>query len=126
MHRIISEVIFNLNFMESNVSDDQISPLALKQKLADGENILVLDVREPMEYQTAKIEGSILIPLGELAGRVNELDPNQEIITLCHHGMRSQAGLGILVSQGFSAVKNLSGGIDAYSQVADPSIPRYR
>jgi len=126
MHRIISEVIFNLNFMESNVSDDQISPLALKQKLADGENILVLDVREPMEYQTAKIEGSILIPLGELAGRVDELDPNQEIITLCHHGMRSQAGLGILVSQGFSAVKNLSGGIDAYSQVADPSIPRYR
>ncbi|NOY84023.1 MAG: rhodanese [Nitrospirae bacterium] len=112
--------------MESNVSDDQISPLALKQKLADGENILVLDVREPMEYQTAKIEGSILIPLGELAGRVDELDPNQEIITLCHHGMRSQAGLGILVSQGFSAVKNLSGGIDAYSQVADPSIPRYR
>ncbi len=108
------------------MSDDQISPLTLKQKLADGENILVLDVREPMEYQTAKIEGSVLIPLGELAGRVNELDPNQEIITLCHHGMRSQAGLEILVSKGFSAVKNLSGGIDAYSQVADPSIPRYR
>jgi len=108
------------------VSDDQISPLALKQKLADGEDILILDVREPMEYQTAKIEGSVLIPLGELAARTNELDPKQEIITLCHHGMRSQAGLGILVSQGFSTVKNLTGGIDAYAQVADPSIPRYR
>lgn len=106
--------------------DDQISPLVLKQKLVDGETLLILDVREPMEYQRAKIEGSLLIPLGELSTRVNELDPNQEIVTLCHHGMRSQAALGILVSKGFSAVKNLTGGIDAYSQVADPSIPRYR
>lgn len=106
--------------------DDQISPLVLKQKLADGEDLLILDVREPMEYETARIEGSVLIPLGELTARANELNPNQEIVTLCHHGMRSQAGLGILVGQGFRAVKNLTGGIDAYSQVADPSIPRYR
>lgn len=108
------------------MSDDQISPLALKQKLVSGEPVLILDVREPIEYKTAKIEGSVLIPLGELSARVNELDPNQEIVTLCHHGMRSQAGLEILISKGFSTVKNLTGGIDAYSQVADPSIPRYR
>lgn len=106
--------------------NDQISPLELKQKLADGASVLILDVREPIEYQTAKIEGSVLIPLGELASRVEELDPSQEIVTLCHHGMRSQAGLGILVSKGFAHVKNLTGGIDAYAQVADPSIPRYR
>lgn len=106
--------------------DDQISPLELKKKLSDGEAVFVLDVREPVEYKTAKIEGSVLIPLGELSARVNELNPNQEIVTLCHHGIRSQTALGILIGEGFSSVRNLTGGIDAYSQMADPGIPRYR
>ncbi len=119
-------LIFCAYVMEVDVPRDQISPLELKQKLADGASLVILDVREPAEYQTARIEGSILIPLGELATRVEELDPDQEIVTLCHHGMRSQAGLDLLASKGFRRVKNLTGGIDAYAQMADPSIPRYR
>lgn len=108
------------------MNNDQISPLEVKQKQDAGESFLILDVREPIEYQTAKIPGSVLIPLGELQARITELDPDQEIVTLCHHGMRSQSALGILVRNGFKDVKNLSGGIDAYSQVADSRIPRYR
>lgn len=112
--------------MEERVGDDQISPLEVKQNRDSGESFIILDVREPVEYQTAKISDSILIPLGELPTRLGELDPEQDIVTLCHHGMRSQAALGILVQNGFTKVKNLTGGIDAYSQAVDPSIPRYR
>ncbi len=106
--------------------EDQISPIEVKQNRDAGESFIILDVREPVEYQTAKIPDSILIPLGELQARIGELDSEKSYVTLCHHGMRSQAALGILVQNGFKDVKNLSGGIDAYSQMVDPSIPRYR
>ncbi|MFQ5588755.1 MAG: rhodanese-like domain-containing protein [Nitrospiria bacterium] len=106
--------------------NDQISPIEVKQNRETGESFIILDVREPAEYETAKIPDSILIPLGELPARIGELDPEKSYVTLCHHGMRSQAALGILVQHGFKDVKNLSGGIDAYSQTVDPGIPRYR
>ncbi len=104
----------------------QISPLELKQKKERGESFLLLDVREQMEFQFARIPDSMLIPLAQLPSRLGELDPDQEIITVCHHGVRSLTALGILVKNGFTKVKNLTGGIDAYSLTADPSIPRYR
>lgn len=104
----------------------QISPLEVKEKVGEGTPFLLLDVREPWEYEAAHIPGSVLIPLGQLQARMNELDPNQEIVTVCHHGIRSQTALAILVQNGFQNVKNLSGGIDAYSLTADPTIPRYR
>jgi rhodanese-related sulfurtransferase len=104
----------------------QISPQELKQKKERGEPFLLLDVREPVEFQFARIPDSILIPLAQLPSRLGELDPEQEIITVCHHGVRSLTALGILVKNGFTKVKNLTGGIDAYSVTADPSIPRYR
>jgi rhodanese-related sulfurtransferase len=108
------------------VSSYQISPLEVKEKREEGESFILLDVREPSEYQAAHIDGSLLIPLGQLSTRMNELDPDKEIITLCHHGIRSQTALGLLVRAGFKNVKNLTGGIDAYSVTADPTIPRYR
>jgi len=108
------------------LDNDQISALEVKQNRDNGEGFILLDVREPMEYQIAHIPDSVLIPLGELPARIGELDPEKEIVTMCHHGMRSQSALGILLQNGFTKVKNLSGGIDAYSQIADSSIPRYR
>ncbi|MDC4205161.1 MAG: rhodanese-like domain-containing protein [Candidatus Manganitrophus sp.] len=97
------------------------------QKKKDrGEPFLLLDVREQVEFDFARIPDSVLIPLSQLPSRIGELDPEQEIVTVCHHGVRSLTALGILVKNGFTNVKNLTGGIDAYSVTADPSIPRYR
>ena len=108
------------------MDNSQISPQEVKQNIGNGDSFILLDVREPMEYKIAHLPDSVLIPLGELPARLGELDPEQEIVTMCHHGMRSQSALGILRQNGFTKVKNLSGGIDAYSQMADPSIPRYK
>ncbi len=108
------------------MDNNQISPLEVKENRDAGEDFIILDVREPMEYEIAHIPDSVLIPLGQLLSRIAELDPSKAIVAMCHHGMRSQSALNILLQNGFSNVKNLSGGIDAYSQTVDPSIPRYR
>lgn len=108
------------------MSPNQISPMEVKEKIEAREPFILLDVREPWEYQTAHLSGSVLIPLGQLPSRITELDPEKEIVTLCHHGIRSQTALALLVRAGFKNVKNLTGGIDAYSVTADPTVPRYR
>ncbi len=97
----------------------------LKQKLDRGEKIILIDVREPWEYNTAKIEGAQLIPLGTLGAEFKKLDPNAEIVMHCHMGMRSMDATQFLLQQGFKNVKNLTGGINAWSQQIDPSVPRY-
>lgn len=104
----------------------QISPADLKERKEKGDALLLLDVREPVEFEFARIPDSVLIPLAQLPSRLGELDPEAEIITICHHGVRSLTALNILIRNGFANVKNLTGGIDAYSRVADPGIPRYR
>ena len=83
-----------------------------------------LDVREPWEFALARVPGAILIPLGELADRVGELDRSRPVIAYCHHGVRSLHALQILQGAGFTDLAHLSGGIDAYSCL-DPSVPRY-
>lgn len=98
----------------------------LKDRLDKGEKIFLLDVREPHEYSMAKIEGSVLIPLGTLPDSLNQLNRDDEIVALCHRGMRSADAVGFLLQQGFSNVKNLIGGIDAWSVEVDSSVPRYR
>ncbi|MBI1807558.1 MAG: MBL fold metallo-hydrolase [Ignavibacteria bacterium] len=102
----------------------QISVEQLKEKLEKGEQPVVVDVREPSEYQKANI-GAKLIPLGEIPKRLNELDKNAEIIVHCHHGGRSQRAVEFLYENGFKNVKNLVGGIDAWSVKIDPKVPRY-
>jgi rhodanese-related sulfurtransferase len=97
----------------------------LKTRMDKGDPIYLLDVREPHEYSLAKIEGSALIPLGQLPHSLNQLDPNAEIVAYCHKGMRSADAVGFLLQQGFSNVKNLIGGIEAWSIEIDPSVPRY-
>jgi rhodanese-related sulfurtransferase len=86
---------------------------------------LLLDVREPWEHQTARIEGSKLVPLGEVAERLGELDQQQEVVAICHHGGRSMQVAMFLEKNGFSKVHNLSGGMDAWSKSVDPSVPVY-
>jgi len=103
-----------------------ITPRELKDRLDKGEQIFILDVREPWEYSLAKIEGSVLIPLGSLPQSLDKLDRNAEIVAHCHHGMRSADAMGFLLQQGFAKVKNLVGGIDAWSVQIDPTVPRYR
>jgi rhodanese-related sulfurtransferase len=87
---------------------------------------LLLDVREPWEFKTASLPESILMPMGEVSSRAHqELDPDQPIVVLCHHGMRSLSVTMWLRNQGFEHVQSLAGGIDRWSRVIDPSIPRY-
>ena len=97
----------------------------LKDRLDKGDKVFLLDVRAPHEFSMAKIEGSTLIPLGTLPQSLNQLDPADEIVALCHKGMRSADAVGFLLQLGFSNVKNLVGGIDAWSVEIDHSVPRY-
>jgi adenylyltransferase/sulfurtransferase len=92
-----------------------------------GDSFLLLDVREPDEFERAHIEGATLIPLGELEARVEELAQwrGGRVVAQCHHGGRSAAACQILLAQGFGDVANLVGGIDAWSLTVDPDVPRY-
>ncbi|MDE2040377.1 MAG: hypothetical protein KGO96_14200 [Elusimicrobia bacterium] len=94
---------------------------ALRQKK---EPHFLLDVREPDEYEICRIEGSTLIPLGQLDKRLSELPKDKPLVVHCHHGGRSARAVNLLTSRGFSA-SNLAGGIDAWSEQIDPSVPRY-
>jgi adenylyltransferase/sulfurtransferase len=103
----------------------QISPTELKRKLDSGEdNIFVLDVREPHEYQIANL-GAKLIPLGDLPARAGELDPSRNIVVHCRSGARSQKASELLAQNGFKNVQNLAGGILAWSDQVDSTIAKY-
>jgi rhodanese-related sulfurtransferase len=101
-----------------------ITPAELKGRLERGERPELLDVREPWEFELARLEGSKLIPLSELPDRFTELDPAAETVVICHHGSRSAYATRALGQAGFRKVLNLEGGLDAYADV-DGSVPRY-
>lgn len=102
-----------------------ISPTELKTRLDKGEKLVLLDVREQWEYDLAKLNGSTLIPLATLPQSLSKLDPKSEIICICHHGMRSADATNFLLQQGYPNVKNLVGGIDAWSTQVDRAVQRY-
>jgi rhodanese-related sulfurtransferase len=105
---------------------DQVSPQqALKLLHEDAGSVLLLDVREDDERETARIEPSIHIPMARIADRIDELPKDRKIIVYCHHGSRSMMVAGFLEGEGFDDISNLSGGIDAWSVKADPKVPRY-
>ena len=97
----------------------------LKRKMDAREAFELIDVREPFEYEIARIDGAKLIPLGEIAERTDELQREQPIVVHCHSGMRSAEAVRLLQQRGFSNVYNLEGGIDAWSDQIDPSVPKY-
>lgn len=87
---------------------------------------VLLDVREPWEHETAHVEGSILMPMGDIPTRAHqELDPESHIIAICHHGVRSMSVTAWLRDQGFEHAQSLRGGIDAWSAEVDATVPRY-
>jgi len=102
-----------------------VEPAALADELASDAPPLLLDVREPWEAQIATIEGATLIPLPQLADRAGELDPEASVVVYCHLGVRSEYAARMLAGSGFANVRNLVGGIDAWSRTVDPAIARY-
>lgn len=104
-----------------------MTPLELALELKGPKPPRLLDVREPWEHALAALPGTRLIPLGELPGRVDELDDWREtdIVVYCHHGIRSAQAIGYLRSQGFTRLQNLRGGMDRWSGEVDAQIPRY-
>jgi len=103
----------------------EISAVELKQQLDSGRSLVLLDVREPEELMLARLPGALHIPMGEVPGRLHELDPDTEIVVVCHHGIRSASVAQFLAQRDFARVVNLAGGIDAWSAAVDPSVPRY-
>ena len=102
-----------------------LSVTELNQKRQQNQALFLLDVREPNEYQYAHIADSVLIPLRQIPNLLTDLNLDDEIVVVCHHGMRSQQAAQYLVQQGFKNVSNLTGGIDAWSCTCDSSVPRY-
>jgi sulfur-carrier protein adenylyltransferase/sulfurtransferase len=109
---------------KSPASVKEVSPKQLKQLMDGGSGILLLDVREPYEYALCRIEGSKLIPLRELERRVEEIDRRSDVVVYCHVGMRSARAVELLSSRGFRA-RNLKGGIRAWAEEVDRSVPVY-
>ena len=103
----------------------QIPVRELQARMSSGRPFILLDVREPFEFEMARIEGANLIPLGELPARYPELDRAREIFVFCHSGVRSERAAEFLRSAGFAKVANVAGGIDAWSEEIDPNVPRY-
>jgi adenylyltransferase/sulfurtransferase len=107
------------------VNDWEITPVELKKRLDAGDDLVIVDVREPNEYQINRIPGSVLIPLGELPRRYQELDPGREIVLQCKMGGRSAKAQDFLRTVGFGRTKNLRGGILSWIDQVDPSQPKY-
>jgi adenylyltransferase/sulfurtransferase len=104
----------------------EITAEELKAELDEkGGDLVLIDVREPHEWEIAHIEGARLIPLNQLPERLSELDGHSEIVTHCHHGARSMKALEILKGAGFSKVRSLAGGIDAWAERVEPGLARY-
>jgi rhodanese-related sulfurtransferase len=105
----------------------QITPQLLQQWLADQKRKppVLLDVREPWEYQTCRIEGSTLVPMQTIPARARELDPETDTVVICHHGARSFQVALYLERNGFSSLYNLQGGMHAWADQVEPSMPRY-
>lgn len=102
-----------------------IAPVELARRLAAGEDLVLVDVREPRELALCHIAGAVTIPLAELERRLHELDPERPTVCVCHHGVRSAHAAARLAAAGFRELYNLSGGIDRWASEVDPAMRRY-
>jgi rhodanese-related sulfurtransferase len=105
----------------------ELTPAQLAAWLGDPrrEQPVLLDVREPWEYDKARIAGSVLVPMREVPSRIEEIADDKDVVAICHHGGRSMQVAMFLEKQGFKRVHNLVGGIDAWSRTVDPAVPLY-
>jgi rhodanese-related sulfurtransferase len=109
-----------------SVSDDlEIAPAETKLRLDRGERLLLVDVREPWEFEICRIEGAKLIPMASIPANLQALDTGDEVICYCHHGVRSLDVAVWLQGQGVERAKSLAGGIERWSLEIDPRVPRY-
>ena len=104
---------------------EEVSPADFHKRRADGELWQLLDVREPWEIEVASVDDAICLPMTEIPERLNELDRARPVAVLCHSGVRSARVAAFLMQNGFASVANVTGGIDAWSQTVDRSVPRY-
>jgi rhodanese-related sulfurtransferase len=107
------------------MSDLEITPREVKERLDRGENLMLVDVREPHEHAICHIEGAVLIPMGTVPASLQKLDVDEDVICFCHHGMRSLDVANWLRSRGVASAKSMAGGIDRWSVEIDPKVPRY-
>ena len=103
----------------------EISVRELKRKLANPDAVQLIDVRELVEYQIVHLPEAVLIPLNDVPGQMDALDPNRDTVIYCHHGMRSMQAAHYLYQNGFQNVKSLAGGIDQWAAEIDPTLNRY-
>lgn len=103
----------------------EISPRELAERLRQGAGILLIDVREPFEYEICRIAGSRLVPLGTLPDHLAELPTGAEIVVICHAGRRALQAAHWLRQQGRAGARSLAGGVDLWSREIDPNVPRY-
>jgi rhodanese-related sulfurtransferase len=104
---------------------EEITVQDLDEWRKSGKSFVLLDVRDPDEVATVRLEGSVWIPMREIPQRIGELDPADAIAVMCHHGGRSERVAAFLASRGFTRVVNVAGGIDAYAVHIEPALARY-
>lgn len=104
---------------------NNILPSQLQARMAAGDALQLVDVRERWEFERARIDGSTLMPMGEVGTRLEELSRESDIVVICHHGGRSMQVALFLERNGFPNVHNLTGGVDAWARSVDPSMPTY-
>jgi len=102
-----------------------MTPAEFAQRRERGEDLLLIDVREPEEFELARVEGAELLPLSRFHEWAGALDPARETVVICHHGIRSAQVCAALARQGFTRLHNLAGGIDRWSAEVDRRVPRY-
>jgi len=112
-------------FGEQALMVEQLEPEELRSRQLAGELWQIVDVREPWEIEIASVSGTINIPMAGIVDRLHELDSSKATAVLCHSGARSQRVASFLADRGFTRVANISGGIDRWSQTADPAVARY-
>ncbi len=114
-----------MRFFQGTLGIPEITPENLKKQLDQKEKITILDVREQSEYEICRLPGSKLIPLGDLSAKISELNPADVIVVHCRSGVRSAQAVQLLRKAGFKNVANLAGGINAWAERVDPSMPTY-
>ncbi|MFL6230020.1 MAG: rhodanese-like domain-containing protein [Pyrinomonadaceae bacterium] len=102
-----------------------ISPTEFAARAASGERVRLIDVREPEEFELARVEGAERLPMSRFSEWAGALDPAEEIVVMCHHGIRSAQVCAALAHAGFTKLSNLAGGIVRWSAEVDPRVPRY-
>ena len=107
------------------MNEFEIDPVEVKKKMDRGDQFFLLDVREPHEVDICQIPGSYLIPLGQVPARVSELNSADDMVVYCRSGQRSGKAVDFLRKAGFRKIKNMRGGILAWSDKVDPSVPKY-